>query len=130
MSENSAQKTQEYAKVDPMFNASIEYLKLLMELMRRAHDKSISRDLNELFNTLENLDICVEPRIQLYYEDVRDAREVCESNYKNGLIDENVSTQYAAHAALKKWFRVLSMAIHRSGLLMQDKPDMMEATKL
>lgn len=118
------------ASVDPMFNAGIDYLHIMTSLLRRAHERSIGQNTRALFHTLENLYICVEPRIQRYIKPVKAARTVCEKNYISGLTSPGIARQYSTHQALKDWFRTLTIAIHKSGLLMQDRPDEAGATEV
>lgn len=115
-------------KVDPLFNSGLAYLETMTIIIRECHARSLSSDLDGLYYALENLYICILPRLtQEDVDKLSDIKLACRTNHRNGRQDSLIRSSVGTHDKLREWFAQMHYMAHTNGLLMPDKPSELEA---
>lgn len=116
-------------KSDPLFNSGLAYLETMTMIIRHCHSCSLSGEIDGLYYALENLYICILPRLSKEDKDeLNDITAACRTNHRNGRDDSLIRNSVGTHDKLRQWFAKMHYLAHMNGLLMPDKPSELEAT--
>ena len=117
----------EFDKIEstsPAFNSSIDYLKRIDELFKRAHVFKLEKDMVSLYDILESLQIELLPRMNAEArETIKVLKKKCDFSYQmlqNPKLGAKIDA-FSVKLNFFNWFAELSVTAHSLGFMMINK---------
>ena len=112
---------------DPLFNAGLDYLRAVRDIMNRIHIYFVEDDLANAYRTLCQLQIEIQGRLikrKGLYEMVMEKQNRANIYFNISMNPRfsKIGKSAAFRNSLLDWFNEISIATHVLGLMMPDKP--------